>query len=178
MISANQARLPATLRSRIQNVSFSVLPESLIKALAPADTEQWMIKACGGRPGRLKELKEDGALREEAFQLWSEVFSHTSPSEIDFKNKIKDRKTALTIGRFWLELLRDARLYHLTGKRQLIHADKEQTIAKTSQIPSMILNEWIKSTGRLESDLQANADISLCFEHWAGGVQDGLQVCA
>lgn len=167
LISSAPSRLPLTLRSRIQNLRFQALPEDVIKELAPRDTPPWMIRGCRGRLDLLEELQDQTEMRGESFRLWSEMFdSSFSALEMDFPKKIANRKSALSLCRFWQQILRDARFLKSGYPEKLIHGDKKKEMEKLSRFSYGMLDTLIKKTLEMESDLQANVDYSLCFENF------------
>lgn len=175
LISSAPSKLSLTLRSRVQNLRFQALPEDLIAELGSVK-EPWMIRGSQGRLDLLEELKEQIEIRSRAFDLWSELFKNNFyVLTVDFPKKIANRKEALLIGRFWLEILRDARFFKSACRDRLIHGDKKQEIEKLSQYPSQLLEGWIKKVLQIETDLQANADPSLCFENFAIALRQDLK---
>lgn len=167
LISSSPSRLPLTLRSRVQNLRFQALPEAVIKELAPSDTPQWMIRGCRGRLDLLEELKDQTEARGLSFDLWSEMFDKAfSALEMDIPKKIVNRKSALSLCRFWQQILRDARFFKLGYPDKLIHGDKKQETKKLSRFSYGVLDTLIKKTLEMEADLQANVDYVLCFENF------------
>ena len=167
LISSAPSRLPLTLRSRVQNLRFQALPEAVIKELAPSDTPQWMIRGCRGRLDILEVLKDQTEARGLSFDLWSEMFNRSfSALEMDFPKKIENRKSALSICRFWQQILRDVRFLKSGYPDKLTHGDKKQEMKKLSQFSYGVLDTLIKKILEMEADLQANVDYILCFENF------------
>ena len=168
LISSEPSKLLLTLRSRLQNLRFLPLPEDVIAEFCPKSQPQWMIRASRGRLDVLEELSHQNEIRERAFQLLSELLNSSfSALAMDFPIKIENRKEALILCRFWLEILRDARILKSAGSRWTIHGDgdKKQEIERLSRFPKQVLDIWIKKVLEMEKDLQANADYALCFEN-------------
>ena len=129
LISSAPSRISLTIRSRVQNLRFQALPEAVIKELAPSGTPEWVICGSRGRLDLLEELQGQTEIRELSFRLWSEIFdSSFSALEIDFPKKIANRKSALTVCRFWQQILRDARFFQLGHLDKLIHGDKKRIL--------------------------------------------------
>ena len=172
LISSAPSKLALTIRSRIQNVRFQALPESLIAELSSGSTPQWMIRGSQGRLDLLEELKDQAEIRSRSFDLWSDLFkSSFSVLMTDFPKKINSRKEALAICRFWQQTLRDARLLKSGYSDQLIHGDKKQELKKLSCWPYEVLDALIKEALKMETDLLANADYILCFENFVITIQ-------
>ena len=176
-ISSEPSKLPLTIRSRVQNLRFQALPESVITELAPDETPQWMIRGSRGRLDLLEELKEQTEIRNHSFDLWRELFeNHFSALAVDFPKKINQRKEALSLNRFCQQILRDARFLKSGHPDQLIHGDKKQELKKFSCLPYGILDSWIKKALQMEADLQANVDYVLCFENFVIAMKKDLEL--
>ncbi len=164
-ISSSPSKLPLTLKSRLQNLRFQALPEEVIREIS-GDLPQWMIRSAKGRLDLLEELKEVGTARKLALVLWSDILkSSFSTLAGDFSKRISNRKEALTVVRFWQEILRDARLLKWACEDQLIHGPEVEEVQKLSRFPNTVLDLWIQKVLEMERDLQAGADPSLCFEN-------------
>lgn len=175
LISSEPSKLSLTMRSRIQNLRFQALPEDIIRELASNNTPEWMIHGSRGRLDLLEELKDQTEVRGYSFNLWSEIFSNSfSALVMDFPKKITNRKSALTICRFWQQILRDARFLKSGHPDRLIHGDKKQELEKLSCLSYGILDALIQRTLKMEADLQANVDYALCFENFAITAQKHL----
>ena len=167
LISSNPSQLSLTIRSRIQKAHFSALPEELIAEISPQNTEKWMIRGARGRVDLLEELKEQKELRNEAFDLFLQMFKDISfIYKVDFSQTIKNRKRALAILRFWQQFLRDIRLLKLGFNDSIIHGDKENDLKEFSHFSSPILDFWIKKTLEMELELSSHFDLILCFENF------------
>ena len=173
-ISSNPANLPVTIRSRLQNIGFSALSEELLAELSAPDTKTWMIRGARGRLDVLEELKEQKDLRSSAFDLFQQVFKSRSFIQVDFKQKVKDRKHALAIVRFWREFLRDIRLLKL-NRAYIIHGDKIKEMEELAHFSSSLLDLWIKKTVEMELELSSNFDLILCFENFMIFVKQSLK---
>ena len=177
LISSNASRLSLTIRSRIQNLRFQALPESVLRELYPSDTAQWIIRGARGRCDLLEELREQQKLRDRSFDLWSKMFKKNFKAlEMDFSKKISNRKEALSVLSFWQQFLRDLRFFNLGSSHQLIHGDKKEEMAKLSPIPRSVLDLLMKKTLEMSADLQAHADYILCFENFAIMIQENLSL--
>ena len=175
LISSVPSRLSSTLRSRLQSLRFKALPEAVIKELASADTPQWMIRGSRGRLDLLGELRDQTEIRKLSFDLWSEMFEGAFSAFVtDFPKKIANRKSALTICRFWQEILRDARFLKSGYSNKIIHVDREQEIKRISYWSYGALDTFIKKTLEMEADLRANIDYNLCFESFVTAIKEFL----
>ena len=176
LISSNPSKLSLTIRSRIQNIRFTALSEDLIAEISPQDTESWMIRGSRGRLDLLEELKDQQDLRNEAFDLFLEMFKNISfIYKIDFPKRIKNRKSALILLRFWQQFLRDIRLVKLGCDKQVIHGDKLEELEKLSHFSKELLDLWIKKTLEMEWELSSNFDFILCFENFMIIVKQSLK---
>ena len=177
LISSTPSKLSLTIRSRIQNVRFQALPESIIAELSSGSAPQWMIRGSRGRLDLLEELKDQAEIRGRSFDLWSDLFKSSFQAlAIDFPKKINSRKEALAICRFWQQILRDARFLKSRYQDQLIHGDKKQELEKLSFWPHGVLDTLIKEALKMEADLLANADYVLCFENFVITMKKSLKL--
>ena len=174
LISSEPSKLSLTIRSRIQNLRFQTLPESVIRELVSDDIPEWMIQGSRGRMDVIEELKNQKEIRDHSFDLWSRVFEN-SFSFLEFSKNINHRKEAhrkearkeaLLICCFWQQILRDARLLKSGCPDKLIHGDRQRDIKKLSALSYEVLDRLIKKTLEMEADLRANADYTLCFENF------------
>ena len=175
LISSNPAQISLTIRSRVQNIHFSALSEELLKELSPQDTKAWMIRGARGRLDVLEELKDQQDLRKLAFDLFQQMFKENSFIQMDFKQKIKNRKQALDTVRFWQEFLRDIRLLKLDCRKYVIHGDKMQEMEALTHFSSSLLDLWIKKAVEMELELSSNFDLILCFENFMIFVKQSLK---
>ena len=174
-ISSQPAQIPLTIRSRLQNISFSALSEELLAKLSPQETKAWMIRGARGRLDVLEDLKDQQDLRNFAFDLFQKIFKENSFIKLDFKQKIKSRKQALDITRFFLEFLRDIRLLKLGGRDYIIHGDKISEMNTLTSFSSSYLDLWIKKAIEMEQELSSNFDLVLCFENFMISIKQSLR---
>ena len=166
LISSSPSQISVTIRSRLQNIRFSALPEKLLPEISPQDTKAWMLRGARGSLSALEELKDQKDLRNLAFDLFFNMFKRDDFIQMDFNQKIKNRKQALAVVRFWQEFLRDIRLLKLGCRDYVVHGDKIKEMENLSHFSSSILDFWIKKAIDMESELSANFDLILCFENF------------
>ena len=165
LITPLPSHLPITLKSRLQQIRFQLLPENIIKELSLAP--DWMIRASNGRMDRLQQLQDKSELRQFALTLLNEILQNKNPFAFNFPSEIKDRKTALFTARCWQQLLRDSRFLQTGEKTPLIHGDQETLIRKISELSKGQLDTVIESALELEKNINSYRDGLLCFEHFA-----------
>ena len=176
LISSNPSQISVTIRSRVQNIRFSALSEELLTGISPQTAEKWMIRGARGRLDMLAELKDQQDLRNEAFELFFQMFKNISCiHKMDFNQKIKNRKHALALIRFWQKFLRDIRLLKLGHREGVIHGDKIKEMEELSHFSSPILDFWIKKAVEMELELSSNFDLILCFENFMILVKQSLK---
>ena len=160
-ISSNPSHLSLTFRSRIQNIRMKALPESLMRELSH-NTKAWMIHGAKGRFDKLKELKEQGVLREKAFTVFKGLFQ--TSLAIDFSQYVKARASALDFVNFFQQFFRDLRILKSGMEDHLTHLDKKTEFQKLLFYPKELIDEWIQQSLQMEQELKANYDTILCFE--------------
>lgn len=176
LISSTPSKLLLTIRSRLQNLRFQFLPNSVIADLAPAEAPEWMIRGSQGRLDLLERLQDQTEIRSEAFKLWTDLFQNGfSALTMNFPKRIRSRKEALIITQFWQQILRDARFFKSGYMDRLMHGDKKQELEQLSQLSYSLLDAWIKGVLEMEKDLQANANYVLCFENAVIAMQKSLR---
>ena len=175
LISSNPSKISLTIRSRLQNIRFSALPDSLISEISHQGTEEWMIRGARGRLDLLAELKDQQELRALAFDLFFDMFENiSSVYKVDFSQKIKNRKHALSLVGFWQQFLRDIRLLKI-GSEEVIHGDKIKKLEKLSYFSTSLLDFWLKKALEMEKELSSNFDSTLCFENFMVIVKQSLK---
>ena len=165
LISSQISQISLTIRSRLQNIIFHALSESLVRDLSPPDTEKWMIKSSRGQMDLLEELRNTKDLRSESLALLFDCIKKEL-SEIDFLKDLKERRTALNILKFWRLFLRDLRLLPLSLEEEMINQDQIEKMRLILISSKTDLDFLIQKTFEVESDLKSNIDVKLCFENF------------
>lgn len=179
LISSESHKLPITLRSRLQRVSFHPLPVEVIKNFVSA--EDWIFHSCQGRLDRLEELKNQKELRVISFDFWKFVFEHIFQGSqglthlLAFPDSFKKRQEALVVCQYWQQLFRDARIMRAGKAQNLIHSDYKGLIEKTSSLSVIQLDFLLKESLILEKNLKSNIDCVLCFEQFVITIQKLIQ---
>ena len=176
LISPNPSKISLTIRSRLQNIRFSALPADLIAEISPQGVQKWMIQGARGRLDLLEELKDQQELRSLAFDLFFDMFKNVSSVyKVDFSQKIKNRKHALSLLSFWQQFLRDIRLLKIGCEEKVIHGDKIKELEELSHFPTHLLDFWLKKTLEMERELSSNFDSTLCFENFMVAIKQSLK---
>ena len=164
LISSQASQISLTIRSRLQNIHFDPLSDSLVKELSPVDTEKWMIKSSRGRMDLLEELQSNKDLRSQSFQFLFDCIKKEL-SEIDLSTVLKNRQTALNVLKFWRVFLRDLRLLSFSFEEEMINRDQIEKMKELHFSSKAGLDFLIQHTLELENDLKSNVDVKLGFEN-------------
>ena len=173
LISSQLSQISLTIRSRVQNISFSALSESLVAELSPEDTEKWMIKSSRGQMNVLEDLRSKKELRQLSFEFFFNCIKKEF-SEVDVSKVLKDRETALNILKFWGLFLRDLRLLSLSLEEEMINRDQIDKMKEIGLFSKTDLDFLIKKTLEMEYELKSNADVKLCFENFIIPMKESL----
>ena len=163
LISSQISQISLTIRSRVQNIGFTPLSESLIEELSPEGTEKWMIKSSRGQMNVLEDLRTQKELRALSFDFFFDCVTKQLP-DVGLEEILKKRETALSILNFWRLFLRDLRLFSLSLEEEIINKDQQDKMKQLDLFSKTDLDFLIQKTLEMEYDLKSNKDVKLCFE--------------
>ncbi len=174
LISANPARLLATIRSRCQIFRFQALSLTEVHAVLSrnADSlgavEEWMLRASEGRSGKILRWLQGGGdrLRDKAFAFVRVLLDPAWPTSFfSIAEMAENRLEAQDMVNLVLQILRDSYLVCFGLNEQIIHFDQRERLQEFAKAgPNALVRVWQKAL-RLEADLDSPMDLKLSLEN-------------
>lgn len=175
LITPSTAGILPTIRSRSQVLRFS--PLSMTELGQVVNAPEWVLRSAQGRVDvAMQWLDPDsGETRQKALRSLSQVVAGQKALALEeLADVFRQRETSLSVVRLWLQVFRDAAL-RASGGGQAIHADQPELFANLSSQPLTRLLDWGQNCLRLESDIVANVERSLCFENFVNRLSHELE---
>lgn len=163
LLTSEISQLLPTLRSRLQSVRFSPLPESVLQNAEGA--EPWMLKSARGSFEMLEQFKDENvaSLRALAIDFLKDASQDQRTALEKVQTEAKDRESALTFSRLLQQLLRD---WSILGSGTVIHSDLAPALESLPKAePKKRVDLW-QGAFQMEMDILAHVDRGLCLENF------------
>lgn len=162
-----------TLRSRCQVVKCP--PEELKKK--DSQYENWVFKSTQRGFSITENLEELSQIREESFKIWEDLLDKKEDKVVFFvKDFLDSKEKALFVCSFWLQLLRDARVFGIKEDLDfIIHDDFTDLLRRLQKsFGKKGLDDLYQKALKASEEISWNANRGLCLENYLHGSRENL----